>query len=82
LIDDARLDRDHVLIWGPPRGGGNWVRRNAVKDPDALYTLQQDAPQIAATVDAPWARSNVAWWCFATMQPSQRGDDPISQLPT
>ncbi len=57
ILDDPRLERDYVLIWGPPEGGGNWVRRDAVADdPVALERLQRRAPELAAAVDAPWAR--------------------------
>ncbi len=82
ILDDARLQRDYVLIWSPPEGGGNWVRRAAVTDPSTLADLQQSAPQLAVAVDAPWARGATRWWCGPTLRPSAPGDDPVTKLPT
>jgi hypothetical protein len=82
ILDDPRLQRDYVLVWGPREGGGNWVRRDAVTDPSKLADLQQAAPQLAAAVDAPFARGVTQWWCGPALRPSAPGDDPLSTLPT
>jgi hypothetical protein len=81
ILDDPRLERDYVLIWGPPQGGGNWVRRDAVARPSALTELQAAAPGLAEAVDAPWARSTTQWWCPPVLRPSGVGDDPVPRLP-
>ena len=81
IFADERFQRDYVLVWGPPDGGGNWVRRAAVTDPDALAALQQAAPQLAEIVDAPWARGTRGWYCGDTLRPSPPGTDPLSTAP-
>ncbi len=81
ILNDARLERDDVLIGGRREGGGNWVRRSAVADPAALASLHRDAPQLADVADAPWARSKMGWWCDSTLRPSEFGDDPLNNLP-
>ena len=81
ILEDERLGRDYVLIWSPPQGGGNWVRRDAVHDETALGNLQQAAPKLAEVVDAPYGRSTTRWWCDPKMRPSAVGDDPLTRLP-
>jgi hypothetical protein len=82
ILDDHRLQRDYVLIWSPPEGGGNWVRRDAVAEPARLAELQRSAPQLADAVDAPWARGATGWWCGPSLRPPAPGDDPMTKLPT
>jgi hypothetical protein len=82
ILDDHRLERDYVLIWGPPQGGGNWVRRDAVTEPEALAELQAAAPGLAEVVDAPFARGVTDWWCPPLLRPSAPGEDPVPRLPS
>ena len=81
ILDDARLQRDYEHIWGPPQGGGTWVRRDAVSDPSNLTLLQQQAPHLNDVVVAGWAHGLTKWPCGGTLRPSARGDDPLTKLP-
>lgn len=87
ILEDPRLARDYVLVWGPVEGGGNYVRRDSVADQDALDDLQQRAPEMAAWVDAPYGPENIRypgklhWWCEPTLRPTAPGADPLPGLP-
>lgn len=82
ILDDPRLDRDYELVWGPVEGGGNYVRRDAVRDRRRLRQLQADAPDLVAVVDAPWSRGNTGWYCGTDLRPSRVGADPLTTIPT
>ncbi|MGI8815411.1 MAG: hypothetical protein ACR2G2_09075 [Pseudonocardia sp.] len=81
ILADPRLGRDYVLVWGPPGGGGNWVRRDAVPSAGSLDELRRLAPELAAMVDAPYDRIATHWWCPATLRPSVPGASPALDLP-
>lgn len=81
ILDDPRLARDYARVWGPPEGGGNYVRRDAVDNVTRLRQLQDDAPGLAASIDAPWNRSTTQWWCGAELRPSPVGADPLTTIP-
>jgi hypothetical protein len=81
LLEDERLARDYVQVWGPPTGGGNWVRRDAVEDEAALVALQEEAPGLAAAVDAPYVPGDMRWWCGRTLRPPTAGSDPTAGVP-
>jgi len=82
LLEDPRLAEDYAHVWGPPEGGGNFVRRDALADEEALVALQQEAPGLAASVDAPYESDNMAWWCGPTLRPPEPGADPTAGVPS
>ncbi len=71
VMGDPRLDRDYVIVLsGPPRGG-QWVRRDAVRDPAVLDEARRWGDVVWNQVILP--RSAVvptAWWCGDVMRPS------------
>ena len=84
LLSDERITRDYVLIWGPPEGGGTWVRRDAVATPasrSGLLRATRRAPRIAAGIEALYVDPVQRWWCGPTMRPSPRGADPMRVPP-
>ncbi len=82
LLEDPRLAEDYVAVWAPPEGGGNWVRRDAVSNQAALLELQQEAPGLAASVDAPYVPGDMRWWCDRTLRPPEPGADPTAGVPS
>lgn len=82
VLEDPRLARDYVHLWAPPEGGGNWVRRDAVSNEATLIELQQEAPGLAAAVDAPYGSENMRWWCGRTLRPPEPGADPTAGVPS
>jgi hypothetical protein len=71
LIGDPRLDRDYVMLLSGPPGGGRWVRRDSVRDADALDAARRWGDRVWNQVIVP--RSSlvpVVWWCGDVLRPT------------
>jgi hypothetical protein len=87
LAGDPRLERDYVVLLPAPSGGGQWVRRDAVHDAEALIEARRWGEKVSnEVIRAHNAVVPTVWWCGNVLRPSPYHEgspspSPLTQLP-
>jgi len=69
LLSDPRLPRDYTVVTSSGPGTQTWVRRDAVRNAQALTQAQQWARDMRVQVDTPWLASDrTRWLCGPTLR--------------
>ena len=74
---DPRFNADYVQLWS----GGDWVRRDAVPDPERLAAARQWGSDVLALIDRQYTAVPHRWWCGDTLRPSDIGSGSPAASP-
>ncbi len=74
---DPRFNADYVQLWS----GGDWVRRDAVPDPERLAAARQWGRDVLALIDRQYTAVPHRWWCGDTLRPSDIGSGAPAASP-
>jgi hypothetical protein len=82
LTDDPRFARDYIQLLALGPGGGDWVRRDVVRDTEALRRAQTWGAEALAKIDKMYDDVvPVRWNCDTTLRPSPIGIGKPSPSP-
>ena len=74
---DPRFNADYVQLWS----GGDWVRRDAVPNPERLAEARQWAGDVVALIDRQYTAVPHRWWCGDTLRPGDVGSGTPAASP-